>query len=157
MKQHTGITRIVSESGGFTLIEVIIALAVLTIGILAVNAMQTVSVRGNFSANRITTAATWATDRAEVLFNLEYDDPLLLDDGGGAADGIAGLDNGLLPATAPNADGSEVSPDGQYTVYWNVAEDVPMENLKTIRVIVTHTTLGADKAVTLNHMKSKFM
>lgn len=153
MKQLSKNMKVFSESGGFTLIEVIIALAVLTIGILAVNAMQTVSVRGNFTASRLTSAATWATDRAEVLFNLEYDDPLLLDDGGGAADGLAGLND----ATAATADGNDLSPDGEYTIYWNVAEDEPMPNLKTINVIITYTGMGAAKTVTLSHRKSKFM
>jgi prepilin-type N-terminal cleavage/methylation domain-containing protein len=157
MKQPSKNMNVFSENGGFTLIEVIIALAVLTIGILAVNAMQTVSVRGNFTANRLTTAATWATDRAEVLFNLEYDDDELLDDGGGAADGLAGLDDAdpTSPATTP--DGSDLSPDGEYTIYWNVAEDEPMPNLKTINVIITYTGMGAAKTVTLTHRKSKFM
>ena len=153
MKQQNKNMNVFSENGGFTLIEVIIALAILTIGILAVNAMQTVSVRGNFTANRLTTAATWATDRAEVLFNLEYDDDELLDDGGGAADGLAGLND----ATAATADGNDISKDGEYTIYWNIAEDVPMPNLKTINVIITYSGMGAAKTVTLTHRKSKFM
>jgi prepilin-type N-terminal cleavage/methylation domain-containing protein len=141
-----------TDNKGFTLIEVIIALAILTIGILSVNAMQTVSIRGNYTANRLTSATTWATDRAEILFNLEYDDAELQDDGGGGA-GLAGLDD----ATAATADGNDVSPDGEYTIYWNIAEDVPMDNLKTIRVIILRNDLGTPKTLTLNHMKSKFM
>lgn len=167
MKTTTHCTRTASirpGSEGFTLIEVIVALVVLTIGILAVNAMQTVSVRGNASANRLTTAATWATDRAEVLFNLEYDDALLLDGDGDGTDEDAnndGIDdnggNFGLDDTLATADGSYVSPDGEYTIYWNVAKDVPMDHLKTIRVIVTRTDLGTAKTLTLNHMKSEFM
>lgn len=142
-----------AHDNGFTLIEVIVALAILTVGILSVNAMQIVSVRGNNTANRLTTAATWATDRAEVLFNQEYDAPDLLDDGGGAADGLGGLND----ATAATADGNDVSPDGEYTIFWNVAEDEPMPNLKTINVIVIRNDLGTQKTLTLSHMKSKFM
>lgn len=152
MKKHNRLMKEFSASDGFTLIEVIIALAILTIGILSVNAMQIVSIRGNHTANRLTTAATWATTRAEILFNLDYDDPLLLDDGPGGA-GLAGLDD----ATAATADGSDISPDGEYMIYWNVAEDEPMDNLKTIRVIITRNDLGTPKTLTLNHMKSKFM
>lgn len=142
-----------TSDSGFTLIEVIIALAILTIGILSVNAMQVVSVRGNNTANRLTTAATWATDRAEVLFNKEYDDPDLNDDGGGAANGLAGLND----ATAATADGNDVSPDGEYTIFWNIAENEPLPNLKTINVIVVRNDLGTQKTLTLSHMKSKFM
>lgn len=165
MKQQRTKMNVLSKSEGFTLIEVIVALAVLTIGILAVNAMQTVSVRGNSTANRLTTAATWATDRAEVLFNLEYDDDDLLDgDGDGTnqdADNNGTDDNGgnfgLDDAAAATADGNVLSPDGEYTIYWNVAEDVPMPNLKTINVIITYTGMGTAKTVTLTHKKSKFM
>lgn len=154
-----------SDCQGFTLIEVIIALAILTIGILSVNAMQIVSVRGNYAANRLTTAATWATDRAEDLFNQEYDDADLLDGDGDGTNEDANNDGtddnggnfGLEDATAATADGNAVSPDGDYTIFWNVAEDVPMENLKTIRVIVTRNDLGTAKTLTLTHMKSKFM
>jgi type IV pilus modification protein PilV len=62
------------NEAGFTLIEVIVALAILTIGILAVNAMQTAAVRGNMAASDITIASTWAADRVEQIFGMEYDD-----------------------------------------------------------------------------------
>ncbi len=52
---------------GFTLIESMIAILVLVIGILSLNAMQTSSIRGNATANRITTGTSWAQEQVEDL------------------------------------------------------------------------------------------
>jgi prepilin-type N-terminal cleavage/methylation domain-containing protein len=158
------------NEAGFTLIEVIVALAILTIGILAVNAMQTAAVRGNMAASDITIASTWAADRVEQIFGMEYDDFEDLngnglrstqdtddngidnDDEGGNIDGISNF--GLEQNTAGTADYNDVSPDGRYTVLWNVAEEVPMPDTKTIYVIVNNDVTG--KSVTLKHIKARY-
>jgi prepilin-type N-terminal cleavage/methylation domain-containing protein len=44
------------------------------------------------------------------------------------------------------------SPDTNYTIYWNVAEDTPIPGTKTIMVIVTSTGLGPQKSVVLQHI-----
>ncbi len=132
---------------GFTLIEVIVALAIITVGILSVNVMQLVSVRGNHTASGITSASTWAADQIEQIFGMDYDDGNLVD-AAGTNGGVAGLDD-----VAP-ADGNAVSPDNNYTIYWNVADDVPMDNIKTIRIIVTRNERGVMKSVTMDYMKS---
>jgi len=71
-----------SSQSGFTLIEVLIAVAIFTIGILSVNAMQIASIKGNASANRITESTSWASDRIETLLGLNYSDTDLDDDDG---------------------------------------------------------------------------
>jgi prepilin-type N-terminal cleavage/methylation domain-containing protein len=87
---------------GFTLLEVLIAVVIFTIGILSVNAMQITAIGANTAANRITESTTWASDRVESLLGLDYDDPALRD---GTADGDAGLDD-----IGANADGDLTSP-----------------------------------------------
>jgi prepilin-type N-terminal cleavage/methylation domain-containing protein len=52
---------------GFTLIEVLIAISIFAIGLLAVAAMQTSAIRGNFSAGRLTEVNTWGMDKLEEL------------------------------------------------------------------------------------------
>lgn len=140
-----------TASAGFTLIEVIIALAILTIGILSVNVMHTVSIRGNSTASGITTAANWGADRAERIFSLNYGNADLKDTD---ADGSAGLDADVTTATA---DHSWTSPDGRFTVLWNVAEEFPMPNIKTIHVHVSRSDRGETKTVTFRYKKSKYM
>jgi type IV pilus modification protein PilV len=159
---------------GFTLIEVMIAMAVFTIGILSLNVMQTSAINGNASANRLTIASTWAADRVERIFALDYDDPALTDrtgDGEGEDldhDGVDDNDNGdnvvdanenfgLHHDTAATADWTDSSPDGLYTIFWNVAVDIPMPATKTIHILVNRNNQGLTKTVTFKYIKSKYM
>jgi len=131
--------------GGFTLIEVLVAVVVLVIGILALYTMQSTSVRGNMHANKLTQAVTWNADQLERMVGLNYNTAALLKDGDGDGTGQDkdndGIDDnggnfGLDDMTAASADGNMNSMDNNYVIFWNVAEDVPMPHLKTIRVIV---------------------
>jgi len=62
---------------GFTLIEVLIAMAIFSIGILGVSTMQLRSANGNTSARIRTEASIWAQDQVETLMQLPFTDPLL--------------------------------------------------------------------------------
>lgn len=150
------------NDAGFTLIEVIVAIAILTIGILSVNAMQISSIQGNSTANLLTESSGWASDRVEQIVGMKYDDIDLNDDDADGTkqdnnrDGLddSGNDFGLNDDTVATADGSAVSPDGHYTIVWNVAQDVPLPNTKTIRIIVTYNNRGILKSVPLTYVKA---
>jgi prepilin-type N-terminal cleavage/methylation domain-containing protein len=62
-----------SSCGGFSLIEVLAAMAIFAIGILAVYSMQINSIRSNGSARRITENITLASGKVEELLALAYD------------------------------------------------------------------------------------
>lgn len=141
------------QQQGFTLVEVLVAIAVLTIGLLATAYMQAQSIEGNAQAIRTTKAATWAQDRIETLQALPYvlpnDHADLQDDSiVGVAAGVTGLNctdttaiPGMVipPMPACLADGgpvTQVNKDGVYTVFWNVADNYPVFGSKTIRVLV---------------------
>ena len=98
---------ILKNNQGFTLIESLIAMLVLTIGILAVNTMQISSIRGNTSANKLTVASTLAGNSYERLLNVSYNDST------------------MDPATNPHSDaeltGLQV-PSHVSSVSWNVTE-----------------------------------
>lgn len=125
---------------GFSLIEVLIAITIFSIGILAVVTMQTTSMGGNSNARKITEETSWSADQMEQLMGLTY---AALADGAGTLAGMAGLDDGGVTVANVADGGPIVSPDGAYTIYWNVAVDQPALNLKTIRVIVRHNTANA--------------
>ena len=142
---------------GFTLIEILIAITVFTIGILGVGVMQISAIKGNSLASGLTEAITLAQDKMEEFRALGYNDLALTDTGG---DGAIGLRNPLPPAPAyPLPNLMLFPPDHQlasgiYTIYWNVAVNVPGTNTKTIGIVVTWAENGVIKHVTLNSVKS---
>ncbi len=144
---------------GFTLLEVVIAMAILSIGILALYAMQVTGIRGNSIASRITTETTWAADHIEKMVTMGYKDSGMDDtDADGTDqdadwDGVddSGGDFGLADIGAA-ADGSTTTADGRYNVYWNVAINHPIPNTKTVRIIVEST--ADNKQVQLQYLKA---
>jgi type IV pilus assembly protein PilV len=58
----------------FTLIEVMIALVVLSIGLIALAGLQVSAIKGNNFSKRITTPISIADDRIEQLKNIPYAD-----------------------------------------------------------------------------------
>lgn len=134
------------NTDGFTLLEVVIALAIFSVSIIALYTIQTGTINQNSRASRITTADSWASEKIEDLISEDYDDVKDTDD-----DGKAGLSH----STTATADGNEVSQDGVYTMVWNVAEDHPLPNTKTIRVIVTNRKGGVGSLVDLEYIKHK--
>lgn len=63
--------RLIGE-GGFTLLEVIVAISILTFGLLAVASMQLTAIQGNYNASSITEGTTAAQDRLEQFLLQPY-------------------------------------------------------------------------------------
>ncbi len=122
-----------SREAGFTLLEVIIAISILTVGLLAVAAMQTSAIRGNDSAYHVTEGATWAQDRLEFLMALPYEDSAL-SNGTGKTDPMAKPDD--------------------YTITYDVVNG-PIANTKLITVIASRNDRGATKTRRLTSIKSE--
>ncbi len=62
------------KNKGFTLIEVLIAIVVLSIALLAMAGLQIISIRGNSFGNHMTEATTLAKDLMEEMKNTEWED-----------------------------------------------------------------------------------
>jgi type IV pilus modification protein PilV len=138
-----------SNQKGFSLIEILIAITVFAIGILAVGRMQITAIKGNSFANDLTKATTLAQDRMEELIGLSYDDTDSLDDTD--TDDEAGLDD--TNAAADHNDPNNPV-DGRYNIFWNIATDYPINNTKTIKVIVRWTDRGTPKGVSITSIKA---
>lgn len=110
---------------GFTLLEVVIAMGLLTFGLLAVASMQIGAIQGNSFAARTTEGVTWAQDKMEDLLALSYDD----------------LDHNDSPEQ-----------QGDYTVAWTVVNG-PVANTKRITVTVTWQDKGQTKQAQLTCIK----
>ena len=136
---------------GFSLIEILIAMAIFAFGILAVAAMQIKAIQGNSFAGGMTEATNVAQNKMEELIALPYNDAHLTDESGDLDTGldkptnneVLAAGNVLIPATpsvgAP--DYTQIINDGNrnYYVYWNVS---PGANSKTISVIVAWNERG---------------
>ena len=100
---------------GYTLIEVLVAIAILSIGLLAIATMQISSIRVNDTARRMTRRATIAQDRLEYIMSLKYTHAVL--------------------TSGAHTDGS--APSG-YSISWTVSTGGALPPLtKLIRVNVT--------------------
>ena len=133
-------------SKGFTLMEVLIGLAIFSIGILGVAAMQISATNGNSLAGRITSNMTWAFDRVEELMALPYTDAALSAGDHSVTAGSDGIDN--------NSDGEidEAGETGNISMQWTVTDDMPMNRTKTIQITVTRTGPGGSRTVTLTQV-----
>ena len=122
---------------GFTLIEVLIAITIFAVGLLAVATMQLSAIRVNSTAGQITTRMTWAQDKLEELMALPYSDPWIEDLG----DPPSGTDS------AGNAH-QETTSDG-YIISWTVTNNTPLSSTKLITVAVT----GRGKVTQVSYVK----
>jgi type IV pilus modification protein PilV len=120
---------------GFSLLEILISLATLTVGLLAVGAIQISSMRGNAVSGNTSIALALATDKMEDLMNRSMTDSQLTDH--------TAANNGNLSSITKvdfeerlNEEGQVVA-GGFYRRIVNVADNTPAPTLKTITVIVT--------------------
>ncbi len=108
-------------SSGFTLVEVLIAMVILSVGLLAVAGMMGIAIQANAYGSKLSLANRSAQQKLEELKNADYATVVTYAD---AADA-----NGL-------------------TRSWTVTNDTPIANTKTIVTSVTWTdSKGRSRAV----------
>lgn len=114
-----------NERKGFSLIELVVALSILTIGLLGVIPLAIATIKLNNVQNQMLNAKYLAERYSERFKSLSFDAPDLANDG----------DNNDLADTL-NPDHREVQTldNIQYTIMWNVADNA--DGTKTIRIIV---------------------
>jgi type IV pilus assembly protein PilV len=163
-----------SRRDGLTLIEVLIALTILSLGLLGVALMQVSSISGNTFSREMGVATTLAQDLIEKLRTMEYSDtntdtaliagnhPTADDVAANLAPAVFGDANniiderGLWPARA-TALGTTAGPL-IYTRTWTVTDNSPATDMKSISVTVSWTEKGATpttRSITLNTIKVK--
>ena len=118
---------------GFTLVEVMIGMAIFLIGFLAVGSMQIAAINGNAGAREATEAATRATDQLETLIALPYES---------------------IVSGGPVTDGAYRA----YSTSWAVLDgtaalNTPLPNTKTITVTVTWLQRGP-RSFDVTYMKA---
>lgn len=135
------------RQSGFTLIELMLAMVILSVGVLGIVKLQMQTSTGNLVSRNQTAAVNLARSKMEELRRVkEY----YINTQGGATQYPAG--NPRLQNDGDNADlGNWSSPDkqetgtfdeglnegGRYTIAWNIADNAPEIFMKTVRVRVT--------------------
>jgi len=114
------------KNEGFTLIEALLAVSILSIGLLAIAAMQTSAIKVNSSANYLSKRSTWAQDKLEELVALPYSN--------------TNLDIG--------DHGPETTSDN-HTIEWNVVAG-PVSDTKQVTVTATK----GDKTTQMRFLKA---
>ena len=85
----------INKQDGFSLLEVLIALVILAIGLLAVAQMQITAIKGNAFGSGMTSASSLAANTLERLMALPYDDVQLTTYGNWLPDNITGVEGGV--------------------------------------------------------------
>lgn len=141
---------------GFTLLEVLVTIVILSVAIWSLSALQTMSVGQNYTSHRMTIATMLAQDKLEELKSLAWNDSQLTDTQNNFtvdtnADGVFDDFDWTQPTDHTNSDGpgnannpidesgaavpATYATSGYYRT-WNIADGVPGANMKTISVRV---------------------
>jgi len=121
---------------GFTLIEVLIAMTIFSIGMLAVASMQIASIGGNATSAGVTDATSQAVIQLEQFINGDYDTEV-----------VSGTET-VATTTQPIT---------TYSITRTVTEDDVFDNTKTVVITVTWTDNGRQKQVTVRHVIPKII
>jgi len=107
------------DAKGFTLIEVMIAILLLAVGMMAMAILQVTAIRGGSFANQITQASIYGQDKIEELKNKSYTD--------------TNLSAGSHSDTVTSGNGVT------FTRTWTVTNNSPYTNSKTITLTLSWT------------------
>jgi type II secretory pathway pseudopilin PulG len=126
------------RESGLTLVELLVALGLLSFVLLAIAPLFIMSMKSNFSANEYTSIHVLARDRLEQLMNLPFNDPLL-------TPGVKANDqNPKLPdpmTGVPPASGGVLNP---FTVTYQVLQyQIPAATAATVLASVAAVPANA--------------
>ncbi|HYQ60057.1 MAG TPA: prepilin-type N-terminal cleavage/methylation domain-containing protein [Desulfatiglandales bacterium] len=122
------------HEGGFTLVELLIAVSILSAGLLALGSMQVSAISGSAYSANVTEGSTLAADRLEKLLALPYTH--------------ADLSSGAHEDPHP--------PTGR-TVRWNIVDNAPLVNTKTITLTVQWMDHAAQKSVSMQRIIARML
>ena len=120
--------REMSGENGFTMIEVLIAISIFAIGLLAVAALQITAFQGNRVGDEVTKGTMLAQMQIEALKSADFSTATL-------APGNYVDANNLIDETG--------APGGRFTRTWTIADTAPVTLSRLVTVTVGWTTIGA--------------
>jgi len=127
---------------GFSLLEVMIALAIFTVGILAVASLSGTSLNGLNIAQGNFYDSTAAARHIEDILSRPYTDAVLMD-----------TDNGYDPSS-PDHGPFDIGIGGP-TIEWEVQDDFPTTGTKRISMTVRRSDRRGGRTFTYEYVKAK--
>lgn len=130
-----------NHQSGFTLIEVLVGITILTIGLLGVAKMQISAIRGNSMSSCTSAALSLAEEKMEGLMVTSFNDASLDDDEAGNNSDLTSITTIDHEETDNIDETGGINARGRYRRIWNIAdhpatgEDLP--TMKSVTVIVT--------------------
>lgn len=119
---------------GFTLIEVLIAMTIFSVGVLGIMTLQIQSIRNNSLSGSSMTARAIAQLHLENIISRDFHAPGIMDINKDNNENLNSVTSFDFRNT--NADGNPVY-WGKYDLVCNIADDTPIRNTKTVVVMVT--------------------
>lgn len=117
------------DAKGDTIVEILMAICILAVGILAVVAMQTSSAKGNSTSSQSTDGLIFAVDKIEKLMELSW-----------------------THADLDSAGNTHTVTEGRYTIEWDITDDGVISDTKTINMRVTWSNWGTQKQISVQHL-----
>ena len=125
--------------GGFTLIEILIAMFILSFGLLSLASMQVVAIRVNTASSSLTEGTTLVQDKIEALMALQFNNPDLDD---------------ATPVGTFQCHPEPTPPKG-YTMQWCVDNDAT-NTIKTINIETAWYDGKAPRAFRSSFVRTSF-
>ncbi len=140
------------DKKGFSLLEVLVGVAIFMIGMIGVAALLVSTVKHNAFSGNMSEATYLAESKLEDLMELPGTHTDLTDK---QASGLSSHGLGGLNSVGDLADGSETSlgKNKKFSLYWNIAENEPLENSKTIKVIAQWDIKGNTRQISLQAIR----
>ena len=144
----------IQQENGFTIVEIMIALVILSVGLMATAYMQTRSVSDGTTSNRLTRRVNAAEDRIEDYY--------IKDIKPGSID-VNETFYSYDPEDYPDNEGNEPFWDNETSPYYRIQAQslggVPLRNLTTIQVTLTpkgekNDAARARRTIVLNFVRS---
>jgi type IV pilus modification protein PilV len=151
-----------NNARGMSLVEILVALVIFSVGALAVLTMTTGSFKINSHSEAVDIASNLARRQMETILSMNYAE--LSDITGDGVNGLADnhhknpstpLDSLVADYSATLDSSSGLGLKRNYDIFWNIASDAPEPWTKTVTVIVEWQGLSGQKQVVFRTIRTE--